>query len=119
IAVVPLTALHLPNEPLLQLQLHGSTELTVDTPAKLTITPPPAPVALALQEAPPGLRLDGNTITWTPPTTAIGDARIVFRLSLPGHPGIERRESFTLTVRRPFVDLPFRPEDVRLSTDGK
>lgn len=115
IAVVPLALLKPPPEPPMLVKLEGPVALTCDVPAKIKLTPV-APIDITLEEAPPGMQLDGNVLSWTPPASSVGEVTVALRLRSSG---AERRQTFTLPVRRRFVDLGFRAEDIRLASDGK
>ena len=110
--------LGLPSGPALAARVGGPRTLRIGEPATLRVTPADPAVRVTLADAPAGATLEGDQLTWTPAGTDVGPQRLVLSLTAPGVAG-EARQDVEVEVVRPGLTLPFAPELVALSPDGK
>ncbi len=116
VGVAPITALKLPDEPILNVTINGSTEGEIDQPMKLKIDKIDPKTQVTLASGPDGLKLEGDSLNWTPTAQQIGTHRVSLECAAGGS---KRTQEVVLVVRRPVVMISFSPEQLVVSQDGK
>ncbi len=104
IAVVPLEALNVQDQPFLHADIELPIRLPIDQPMAARVRPWDVRATLHLQDAPEGMVLDGQTLRWTPRADQLGPTRVNLRLKWGE---LERIDTMDLNVVRPSVTLPF------------
>jgi hypothetical protein len=115
--VIPLALLRLPNEPLMMaVRLEGSADLATNEPWTGKIISADKDVAVSLGQAPAGMKLVGDSLSWTPGIDNIGTQHIVLQLASKG---TKCEQQMDLVVRQPSIKLPFVVANSALSPDGR
>lgn len=116
LAVAALTALGLPDEPLVAVNCPGRQTAPLGKSLSLPITPLDKRVKVRIASAPVGAKLANGVLSWTPADADVGPAKLLiesaynqFRLEQP----------VQIQVERPAVKLPSPVNMVSLSPDGK
>lgn len=123
-AVVDLRAVKVPEEPVLyaapvvsaDASVGGVPPFVVGRAGEVSIRALHPGAAISLLNAPRGMTLRQGRIAWTPGDDQVGphDVSVVLTSGARTNTQVVR-----VLVRRPFVELPLPPDDVRLSPDGK
>jgi hypothetical protein len=116
LSLLKLDALKLPSEPLLGFRVKGERVATVDREWKTELEPLSPGLTLALRDAPGGVKLGGNVLTWTPKLDQIGDKLLPVEVSSGSTTSVQLLE---LDVRTSSIDLPFAPTLVAIGPDMK
>jgi hypothetical protein len=116
LAVVPLAGFGGVDEPFLAARLTGGGDLLLGRESVLKLQPADPRVRVECTALPEGMRAAGDELRWQPTAAQIGPARLTVRLM---HAGIEREQTFELSVRRPSVTLPFAALGCALAEDGR
>lgn len=113
--VVPIADFDPPKEPFLFATVEGRRQLAVGKAATLSVKAMDSSAKLELVDAPKGMALQGNTLSWTPGDGDVGEVSASIRLS-KGE--LEKRQDLTLRVSREAITLPFIPDTLDVSADG-
>lgn len=116
LVVVSESGLNLPDEPFLSVSVDAPDALIVGRAAQVQFVKQDPRVRIELASGPTGVQLTGTTLGWTPTLADVGVATIKLKLSAGA---TECTQDLQLNVRQLFATLPFAPQDVRVSTDGK
>ena len=118
---IPVAKLAVPDEPFLAARVEGSLEFAVGKPREVRITPAAGVTIVELVNPPEGMKLAGNTLTWTPGESAVGVQPFTLRISAGA---AERTVTYSAGVTRASIPIPFPPvpsgrdHRVTVSTDG-
>lgn len=116
VKIVDLSSLSIPNEPLLGVVFQGQSAFNPGVAGSQPFRKVNPNESVELVDPKPGMKLDGNSFVWTPTGSDIGDSEVKLRVSSGP---FQRVQSFSVTVRRPEVDLPFVADESQISEDGK
>lgn len=104
------------NEPLLGIDVAGTAQFTVGQAGNLKLIPRTAGTAITLANAPKGVTLRDGALAWTPTVDDVGLQRVSVELR---HGQTQRTQEITLTVAKPYIALPFTPNMMAATPDGK
>ncbi|MEM9416037.1 MAG: hypothetical protein AAGA29_11265 [Planctomycetota bacterium] len=105
LALVPLEAFNLPDEPFMHARFEGDTQLAAGQRASFTLVPMDERVEIDFDDLPDGAEADGNLVTWTPRLEDVGSYRLAVTLE---HGDLQRTLTHAVTVTYPAIDLPFK-----------
>jgi hypothetical protein len=115
-AVVSLAELKLPAEPFLLVTLDGPPAFTVGKQGKIKLMKADPSLKLDVTASPPGLKLTGDTIEWTPTLEEVGQRSLSVNLS---HGDISTTQVIPLEIAYPSARLPFLASNMAVSSDEK
>lgn len=115
VAVTSLAKLKVPVEPFLAADIAADAPLAVGRPAIIKVTTKDRRGTVRLVSGPPGMKLEGDQLRWTPTDAQVGALKAVIQISVPPH---TNQQEILLEVSRPRVRLAAPVQRLVVSDDG-
>jgi hypothetical protein len=118
VGIAPLSALKLPNEPMLAVRIEGPGECEVGQPLTLKLAALDPKAQVSLEGAPEGMTIDpaAGAIRWTPSSAQVGSFRFTLRMKSGA---LERAQETSVLVQRRSLIVPFGADVLALSPDAR
>lgn len=116
LVILPLDAFALPAEPILWGDHQVPEVATFGEPWRAILHYPEPLPEITLTTAPEGMKVKGNRLEWIPQSDQLGEHRIDVAATIDQ---TSRKESWTVRVERPSLELPFAANELRFDPSSR